>query len=70
MTAAVKKAAAPKPPAEEKVEKPSSFTVTVARIQVAVGSQVLQFSQGDVLPNGIAEDSIEHLSDRGFIAKV
>lgn len=73
MTGAAKKAAAPKPQPEvneeSKAEKPDSLVVVAARVQVAVGSQVLQFSQGDVLPNGIDEKSLTRLSDRGLIKK-
>lgn len=69
MTGAAKKAAAPKPESETKADKPSGFVVTAPRIQVTVGSQVLQFSQGDVLPNGIDDESVKHLTGRGFIEK-
>lgn len=73
MTGAAKKAAAPKPQPETgeepKAEKSSGHVVVAARVQVTVGSQVLQFSQGDFLPNGINEKSLTRLTDRGFIEK-
>lgn len=72
MTGAAKKAAAPQPQPEvdePKAEKPDSLVVVAARIQVAVGSQVLQFSRDDVLPNGIDEKSLTRLTDRGLIKK-
>lgn len=65
MTAA-KKTAAPK---AEKAEKGSGVVVTAPLIAVPVGSQVLQFRAGDVLPNGIDADVLERLSGRGFIAE-
>lgn len=70
MTAA-KKAAA-KPQATEPVAERdgfSSLVVTAPRVQVTVGSQVLQFSEGDVLPSGIAEESLRRLTDRGLVSE-
>jgi hypothetical protein len=79
--AAAKKAAAapsPEPVVDEPVvDEPKaakkkggpSYTVVAPLIAVAFGSQVLQYSAGDVLPNGIAAETIERLTDRGFIAE-
>jgi hypothetical protein len=64
---AAKKTAAPK--AEKKDEKGSGITVTAPLIAVPVGEQVLQFREGDVLPNGIDADVLERLTNRGFIAE-
>lgn len=51
-------------------KKPSdSYVVSGALIQVVVGSQLLQYSFGDVLPDGIDEASLEHLTEQGLISK-
>lgn len=69
MTAA-KKTAASKPKDDNAAEgNLSGYVVSGARIQATVGSQVLQFSHGDVLPKGIDEESLERLVDRGLIEK-
>lgn len=46
-----------------------TYTVTAPLVAVTVGSQVLQYSNGDILPNGISKDTIDHLSGLGFIAE-
>jgi len=62
-------AAAKKAAAAPKAEKGSGLVVTAPLISVQVGEQVLQFRAGDVLPKGIDDDSLEHLTKRGFIAE-
>lgn len=61
MTAPAKKAAAKK--------SADTYVVLGALIQVQVGSQLLQYSFGDVLPEGLSEESIEHLTENGLIEK-
>ncbi len=63
-----KKAAAPEPSAEVD-DNLSGLVVKGAAIQVAVGSQVLQFSEGDVLPKGVDDKDVERLTRRGLIEK-
>lgn len=70
MTAAAKKTAAAKPKADDASGGDlGGYVVTGARIQANVGSQVLQFSTGDVLPEGIDKESLERLVDRGLVEK-
>ena len=65
-----KKAAAPKKAAESE-DAPrkggKTYRVSAPLIQVTVGEQVLQYSEGAVLPGGIDKDQLDHLSDLGFI---
>lgn len=68
MTAA-KKAAA-RPTAETKsAKKGPAYQVVAPLVAVKVGEQVLQYYAGDILPDGVAQDSIDHLSELGFIAE-
>lgn len=70
MTAPAKKTAAVKPKDDSADEVSlSGYVVSGARIQVTVGSQVLQFSNGDVLPKGIDDETLERLTERGLIEK-
>jgi hypothetical protein len=45
------------------------YRVVGSRIQVVMGEQVLQFANGDVLPEGVDEASLERLVDRGLVEK-
>jgi hypothetical protein len=71
--AAAKKDVAPSPAEQgdetKAAKKSPTFRVTAPLIAVTVGEQVLQFSAGDVLPNGIDQGSIDHLTELGFIAE-
>lgn len=69
--AAAKKTAAAKPADEKPAEKSKGggLVVIAPLISVRVGDQVLQYRVGDVLPGGIDEDSLQHLTDLGFIAE-
>lgn len=74
MTAAAKKAADPKATADssdepKRAEKVATYKVTAPLIAITLGSQVLQYSAGDTLPNGVDEDSIKRLTDLGLIAE-
>lgn len=73
MTAAKKAAAKTAASSDAADEAPkfeaSGYIVTAPLISVVVGEQVLQFRSGDVLPKGIDDDSVERLTDRGFIEK-
>lgn len=46
-----------------------TYVVAGPLIQVQVGSQLLQYSFGDVLPGGVSEESVAHLSENGLIQK-
>lgn len=48
-------------------KKKGVLVVNAPLVEVKVGSQVLQFSFGDVLPDGIDEDSLAHLRDLEFV---
>lgn len=47
--------------------KGGGLRVTAPLIEVPVGSQVLQFRLGDILPRGIDPERLEHLRDLGFV---
>lgn len=49
-------------------KKGQTFTVKAPLIAVTLGSQVFQYTAGDVLPGGIAAETLDRLADRGFIA--
>lgn len=46
-----------------------SYVVVGPLIQVEVGEQLLQYSFGDVLPDGISEKSLAHLTENGLVQK-
>lgn len=70
--AATKKAASSSDDADSKPtskKKGATYRVTAPLISAHVGQQVLQFSSGDILPDGLDQDSLDHLLDLGFIAE-
>jgi len=50
-------------------EGKAALKVTAPLVQVTVGDRVLHYHLGDTLPDGVAEDSIDHLKSLGFIAE-
>lgn len=50
-------------------KKSDVYTVAGPLIQVVVGSQLLQYSFGDVLPAGIDENALKHLTENGLVQK-
>lgn len=62
------------PEADEKPQggssdKDATYRVVAPLVGVQIGSQVLQFSAGDILPQGVKAEAVEHLRDLGFIEK-
>ena len=50
-------------------KKAKSLIVTAPLVQVVLGSRAVQFYHGDVLPEGVSEDSIEHLKSLGYVTE-
>lgn len=52
--------------------KPASkgLRVTAPLVAVQIGAQVLQYVRGDMLPEGVAEDSIKHLKSLGYVEDI
>ena len=70
MTAAKKATSSKKGEEDQTPEFESSgLLVTAPLISVTVGSQVLQYRSGDVLPKGVDDETVKRLTDRGFIEK-
>jgi hypothetical protein len=47
----------------------SSLKVTAPLVQVDLGGRPARFYGGDVLPEGVSEDSIKHLESLGYVEK-
>lgn len=50
-------------------KKGATYQVTAPLISAHVGQQVLQYGAGDILPDGLDQDSLDHLIDLGFITE-
>lgn len=46
----------------------AGLVVLAPLVQAKLGNRVLHFYQGDILPEGVDEESIENLKQLGFIA--
>ena len=54
----------------EKSESGDGLVVTAPLVQVTLsGSQVLRLYKGDVLPDGVTPESLEHLQNLGYVGK-
>lgn len=51
-------------------KKPKGFVVTAPLVQVSLGSRAVQFYSGDVLPEGVSEDSLKHLKSLGYVEEI
>jgi hypothetical protein len=47
-----------------------ALQVTAPLVQVQMGDRSVQFFNGDVLPDGVSEDSVEHLKSLGYVDEV
>lgn len=47
-----------------------ALRVTAPLVQVTLGSRAVQFYHGDVLPDGVSEDSVKHLKSLGYVEDV
>ena len=59
----------PAPKKSEPGEK-SSAVVVAPMVGIRIGSRVLNFYKGDVLPDGVNSDDLEHLKSLGFVESV
>ena len=50
--------------------KPKGLKVTAPLVQVRLGGRAEQFYVGDVLPEGIAEESVKHLKSLGYVEEI
>lgn len=51
-------------------EKGGGLKVSAPMVGIRVGSRVLNFYKGDVLPDGVNSDDLEHLKSLGFVESV
>ena len=58
------------PAARKRAEsKAVGHVVTGSLVQARVGDRVLHFHRGDVLPEGVSQESLEHLKSLGYVAE-
>lgn len=50
--------------------KAKGLKVTAPLVQVSLGGRAEQFFSGDILPDGVSEDSIKHLKSLGYVEEV
>lgn len=48
-------------------KKEKFLRVTAPLVQVGVGDRSVQYFYGDVLPDGVSEDSVKHLKSLGYV---
>lgn len=58
------------PAAKKAASKGGSLRVTAPLVQVQLGDRSVQFSEGDVLPDGVSQESIEHLQSLEYVESV
>ena len=62
--------AAARRPASSAKKGGDGYKVTAPLVQAALESGLpMQFREGDVLPEGISKESLDHLLDLGYVAK-
>jgi hypothetical protein len=49
--------------------KASGYKVVAPLVAVRVGAQVLQYSVGDILPDGVDKNTLARLTNLGFLAE-
>lgn len=47
-----------------------ALQVSAPLVEVSVGDRRVRFYRGDILPDGVAKESIEHLESLGYVEKV
>lgn len=50
--------------------KAKGLKVTAPLVQVTLGTRAIQFYYGDLLPEGVSEDSVKHLKSLGYVEDV
>lgn len=48
-------------------KKAKVATVSAPLVQVRLGDRVVHFYQGDILPEGVSQESLDHLLDLGYV---
>lgn len=56
--------------AAKKAASKGSFKVTAPLVQVQLGDRSVQFQNGDVLPDGVSDESIDHLKSLDYVEAV
>jgi hypothetical protein len=56
--------------AAKKAASKGSLKVTAPLIQVELGDRSVQFQNGDVLPDGVSDKSIDHLKSLEYVEAV
>lgn len=55
--------------AAKKAAATSGHRITAPLVQVDLGGRPARFYQGDVLPEGVSEESLKHLASLGYVEK-
>lgn len=50
--------------------KAKGLKVTAPLVQVRIGNRAEQFFIGDLLPEGVDENSLKHLKDLGYVDEI
>jgi len=50
--------------------KPKGLRVVAPLVQVRLGERASQFYYGDVLPDGVSEESVKHLTGLGYVEEI
>jgi hypothetical protein len=48
-------------------KKSNDLRVVAPLVQVELGGRAAQFYYGDILPEGVSEDSLKHLKSLGYV---
>lgn len=48
-------------------KKAKGFKVAAPLVQVNLGGRAEQFYYGDILPDGVSEESVKHLKSLGYV---
>ena len=50
--------------------KKKGLRVTAPLVQVSVGDRSVQYFHGDVLPDGVSDESVKHLKSLGYVEEI
>lgn len=50
--------------------KAKGLKVTAPLVQVGLGARSVQFFSGDILPEGVSEESVKHLKSLGYVEEI
>lgn len=51
-------------------KKAKGLKVSAPLVQVSLSSRSVQFFYGDILPEGVSEESIDHLKSLGYVEEI